>query len=172
MKMGSEIYRIHRESGEIQFLTENENYPLALAANDEMLFILHVSGVSLFDLNEKNVAEKQDEVLSGFFSQRQDDILNDISSVFLYPCGEELYVLTHEGIFVHELYGSEMRRVVDGSACGIGDIGRGFLGMTVTEAEGEKIFNVLYTDGKLLRYVKDKYFLKSFFIISISSSII
>ena len=156
MKMGSEIYRIHRESGEIQFLTENENYPLALAANDEMLFILHVSGVSLFDLNEKNVAEKQDEVLSGFFSQRQDDILNDISSVFLYPCGEELYVLTHEGIFVHELYGSEMRRVVDGSACGIGDIGRGFLGMTVTEAEGEKIFNVLYTDGKLLRYVKDK----------------
>lgn len=155
MKKSCEIYRIDGESGEIQFLTESTNYPLYLAADSEMLFILHANGVLLYDLNKKNVAEKQDEVLSEFFSQRQEAFLNDISSVFLYPCEDEVYILTHEGVYVHELYGNEMERIVDGNSCGIGDIGRGFLGMAVSEAEGEKIFYILYTDGKFLRYVKD-----------------
>lgn len=155
MSRGFEIYRIDPESGETRFLTESTSYPLYLAADGEMLFVIHGEGVLLYDLQENQVAARQDEVLSSFFSGRQEEFLIGETSILLYPFGEDIYVLTHDGIFVHKLYGETMECIVDGGACAISDIRREFAGMAVTEGSGDKIFTILYTDGVLMRYVKD-----------------
>lgn len=159
MSKGFEIYRIDPESGETRFLTESTSYPLCLASDGEMLYVIHGEGVLLYDLQENQVATRQDEVLSSFFSGKQEEFLNGETSILLYPLGEDIYVLTHDGIFLHKLYGESMERIVDGGACAIGDIRRGFAGMAVTEGgkdgAGDGIFTVLYTDGMLMRYVKD-----------------
>lgn len=154
------IYRVDSETGETEFLTECASYPLALASNGELLFVAHTSGVLIYDLQKNEAAQKQDEVLSSFFTGKLEDILNNPSSLFLYPWGEDIYVLSHDGIYCHELYGEEMVCIVEGSSCSIGNIDSGFAGMAVTEPDdggnGEKIFTVLYTDGRLMRYTKDE----------------
>lgn len=203
MSKGFEIYRIDPETGEMTFLTESASYPLHLAADGEMLYVIQMDGVLLYDLRKNQTAAKQDEVLSAFFAGKQEELLNDATAVLLCPCGEDIYVLSHSGIFAHKLYGESMECIVDGGACSIGDIGRGFAGMAVWEVSGEKgdagnadagnvdaenaaagnadaenvdagnadtgnvdeknaetnmdrVFTVLYTDGKLMRYVKDE----------------
>ena len=159
MSKGFEIYRIDPESGEARFLTESTSYPLYLASDGEMLYVIHGEGVLLYDLQENQVAVRQDDVLSSFFSGKQEAFLTEETTILLYPLGEDIYVLTHDGIFLHKLYGESMERIVDGGACAIGDIRRGFAGMAVTggdeEGAGEAIFTILYTDGMLMRYVKD-----------------
>lgn len=171
MSKGFEIYQIDPESGETRFLTESTSYPLYLASDGEMLFVIHGNGVLLFDLQKNQVAARQDEVLSSFFSGKQEAFLNGETTILLYPLGEDIYVLTHDGIFLHKLYGESMEPIVDGGSCAIGDIRRGFAGMAVTggsrdeigesentgeeNAGSDKVFTILYTDGGLMRYAKD-----------------
>lgn len=160
---GYEIYQIDPATGEMLFLTESTFYPLYLAANEEMLFVVHSSGVLLYDLQNKKVAEKQDETLSALLAGKlENSVVMGTSPLLLYPCGsrssggDEILLLMRSGIYSYQLYGGETECILDGGMYSISDVDKEFAGMAVTEGETGRIFYILYSDGKLMRYVMDK----------------
>lgn len=168
MCKGYEIYQIDPSIGEMLFLTESAFYPLYLAADEDMLFVVHSSGVLLYDLQNKKVAEKQDETLSSLLAGKLENSVMEGSPLLLYPCrtrssseshssgGDEILLLMRSGIYSYKLYGGEPECILDGGMYSISDVDKEFAGMAVTEGESGSIFYILYSDGKLMRYVMDE----------------
>ncbi len=157
MYKGQEIYRIDEKDGTLEFLTECISYPSYLAANENILFVVHQNGVLLYDLQNRAVAEKQDEALSKFFTEGMNDVSTyKSSSMLLYPHVEDIYILNPNGIYSYELYGGKMECIIDGSMCGISEVDREFVSLAVSEESEEKVFYIYYSDGNLMRYAKDK----------------
>lgn len=168
MCKGYEIYQIDPSTGEMLFLTESAFYPFYLAADEDMLFVVHSSGVLLYDLQNKKVAEKQDETLSSLLAGKLENSVMEGSPLLLYPCrtcssseshssgGDEILLLMRSGIYSYKLYGGEPECILDGGMYSISDVDKEFAGMAVTEGESGHIFYILYSDGKLMRYVVDE----------------
>lgn len=156
MSKGCAVYRVDPVDGELQFLTESSVAPLYLSADDKHLFIVHMDGVILYDLQKGMIAAKQDEALSTFLKGKIDVSMDKTSSVLLYSYKEKIYILTKNGLYLHELYGGEMDCIVDGGLCSISDVDINFAGLAVTEEDGQNVFFVLYADGRLMRYTKDE----------------
>lgn len=149
----NEIYQIDPVNGEVNFLTECTSFPFYLVEHGGMLFIVHQSGVLLYDLQNKEVAEKQDDILSAFLDGRITNYGYDGYSCLLCPSEENIYILTHNGLYRHELYGEGMECILDGSLYCISNIDREFIGMAVAEKD---TFYVYYSDGNLMRYTFDE----------------
>lgn len=170
MCKGYEIYQIDPSTGEMLFLTESAFYPLYLTADEDRLFVVHSSGVLLYDLQNKKVAEKQDETLSSLLAGKLEleNSVTEGSPLLLYPCrtrssseshssgGDEILLLIRSGIYSYKLYGGEPECILDGGMYSISDVDKEFAGMAVTEGESGRIFYILYSDGKLMRYVMDE----------------
>lgn len=170
MCKGYEIYQIDPSTGEMLFLTESAFYPLYLAADEDRLFVVHSSGVLLYDLQNKKVAEKQDETLSSLLAGKLEleNSVTEGSPLLLYPCrtrsssesrssgGDAILLLMRSGIYSYQLYSGETKCLLDGSMYSISDVDKEFAGMAVTEGESGRIFYILYSDGKLMRYVMDE----------------
>lgn len=145
---GQDIYRTDSVTGETDFVMECAGYPSYMAADEKMLYIVTAKGLVLYDLEGEETAPQQDEVLSNFVGARED--------VLLYPCDVGIYVVTHEGIYRHELYGDSVECLMDGEMCGLGNRDRELLGMAVVQAGEKDAFLVYCSDGTLLRYDYDE----------------
>ena len=141
------VYRIDPASGECQFLFESQGYPYYAASDEKMLYVADESGIWIYDL-ESSELKQQDTLLNDLTIKEAGDFL-------LYPYGEEVYILTREGLYLYELYSESKTRLIDGSLCSIGDITKNYVGMAVIEIGNNAEFLIYYSDGSLLRYVYD-----------------
>ncbi|MDE7112749.1 MAG: extracellular solute-binding protein, partial [Acetatifactor sp.] len=110
----------------------------------------------------KKVADKQEETLASLLAGKLDNSVIATSPLILYPCGsrrsgeDEILLLMRSGIYSYKLYGGETECILDGDMYSISDVDKEFAGMAVTEGETGRIFYILYSDGKLMRYVMDE----------------
>ena len=151
---GVRYYRMDPATGEMELLLESERLAYHIAEGDGLLYLLSSDGVVLYDLERKAVAEEQDSLLSEFVAGKWGGSFSEVS-VLCCPYGGGLYLLTHQGIYWHELYSDSVDRVVDGGLCSIGDTEKAFTGMALLETEGEPEFLVLYDGEELMRYTYD-----------------
>lgn len=155
---GREIYRLDPSGGELAFLLESEYLVGCLAAGEKYLYLAHADGVLIYDLEKGGIAERQDEALSFFVSENAGGRPPGRSMLGMYPYGNGIYLLLKSGLYWHELYGEGMEMVIDGDACGIGDLNRETVGLAVVEGgdtQTKPIFLVSYSDGTLERYAYD-----------------
>ncbi|MBQ7918633.1 MAG: carbohydrate ABC transporter substrate-binding protein [Lachnospiraceae bacterium] len=141
------VYWIDSTTGECQFLFESQGYPYYAASDEKMLYVADESGIWIYDL-ESSELKQQDTLLNDLTIKEAGDFL-------LYPYGEEVYILTREGLYLYELYSESKTRLIDGSLCSIGDITKNYVGMAVIETGNNAEFLIYYSDGSLLRYVYD-----------------
>lgn len=149
------IYRTDPATGETVLLTEAPG-TVYLSASEKLLYVLNMDSLKLFDL-ETGEPAGQDETLSDYLSSKGLEMGNDYSSnVILYPYGEEVYILTHDGLYRHTLYKKDMELILDSSLYdNIGNTDIGFIGMEILEEESGRTFLILYSDGSLKRYTFD-----------------
>lgn len=155
LNQGHRIYRVDPTDGETEFFAESPVYPSYMAADSRFLYVVTYGiGLTLYEAETGRAAAEQDEKLSDFVAQSyKNGLWYDF--FILYPCGDSVYALTYQGIYRHELYGDEIRQMIDGGRCGIGDVSRYFRGMAVTEGKSGTEFWVCYSDGCLMRYVRE-----------------
>lgn len=146
------VYRTDAATGDTNLVWESEGvYPVSLAADEKLLYIVTLDGLVLYDLERQEIAPQQDEALAAFLGGRKD--------ILLYPCGTGIYVVAHEGIFWHELYGDTVECLMEGEMYGLGNRNRELVEIAVLEAEGKgakEAFLVYCSDGTLLRYDYDE----------------
>ena len=154
---GSKIYQGDPADGQVRFLLESSVYPSFIAADETMLYVVHDSGVLLYDLSKEQVAGRQDEVLSEFLAGKASISVAMGKEAILHPYGEGVYILTQGGLYWHELYGASLERVIDSTTCSISANAMGFVKMAIIEKEEEEkpSFLVYYGDGSLTRYTYD-----------------
>lgn len=148
-------YKINPITGETQFLTESAWKATHAAADENMLYLANESGVLLFDLNMCDMAPLQDQVLSDFVAENASLQECDGDPSILYPYRDGVYILTHSGLYWHELYGESIEPVIDGNFCTMSDSRRIFTGMALIETEAEPDFLILYDRKELMRYTYD-----------------
>ena len=73
----------------------------------------------------------------------------------LYPYGDGVYILTHRGLYWHELYGKTTEQIIDGTDCAIGNPGMILTGMALRATDGKPEFLILYDNKSLMRYTYD-----------------
>lgn len=152
--MVTSIYRIDASTGEMEFLLDVTGEMRYAAADEKLLYIVMENGLLLYDLQERRQILEEDEILEAFVAQGVAYCYPGYTFM-LYPYGEGVYILSHAGLYWHELYGEEMVQVIDGRQCGIGIPERDFVGMTVLEGEEKPVFLIAYTDGTLARFTFD-----------------
>lgn len=144
------VYQTDKKNGNTLLLTETDGNIVQIAAGEAYVYILTQKGVILYDLKKECPAE-QDQVLSEFLAEA---VRKEGNAVFLYPYKEALYILTHEGLYRYQLYGESMEQLLDHNY-GLSDMDRNFCGMAVIEEEELPVFLILYSDGRLMRYIRD-----------------
>lgn len=147
MKNGLSVYRTDAGTGETGLLMECTGYPLYMAADEKLLYVATTDGLVLYDLEKSEIASRQDEVLSEFLGDRED--------ILLYPRERGVYVVLHEGIYWHELYGDSVECLMDGEMYELGDRDRKLVGMAVVRSGEKDSFLVYCSDGTLMRYDYD-----------------
>ena len=158
VSLSCQIYRVDPGTGDVRLLLESAVYPLYMAADDKLLYIVSAGGVLLFDLEKEEVKTQQDEKLSALVAGDADmrgiDSYN--LSVLLYPFEGGVYVLTNRGLYRHVLYDEETKQLIDAGMYTMGDVDKDFWGMAVIgEAEEKPAFLICYSDRTLMRYVFD-----------------
>ena len=148
-------YQLDSATGEIRFLTENQWSASYIAADDRFLYLVNENGVLLFDLNAGKPA-LQDQALSEFVAENATGSpLSGEYPALLYPYGDGVYILTHRGLYWHELYGKTTEQIIDGTDCAIGNPGMILTGMALRATDGKPEFLILYDNKSLMRYTYD-----------------
>lgn len=153
--LGKQIYRTDAVTGNTELLTNTADYPAYLAAADGLLYILSHTGLQIYDLEKGQMSDRQDEFLSEYLNGKSTGYTDGSASVLLYPFEEEVYILTHEGLYRHKLYEETMEPVLDDGYDSITNQDRDFAGMAVLRKEDAAVFLILYSDGSLVRYTYD-----------------
>ncbi len=150
------VCQIDPKTGESRLLFELPDYTLFGTGNGELLYLVGITGVHIYDLEQKVLLE-QDDTLNKIL-RKNSEAIDGKNPFLLYPGEEskELYILVKDGLYRHVLYEDSMEQIIDGSLCGIGDINKDFVGMTELKVAEESKFLILYSDGSLMKYVYDK----------------
>jgi len=150
------IYKTDGVTGDTSLLAETNDFIVSLATAGHVLYAVTMDGLSLFNSDSGERLAQQDELLGEYLGGKGLEPLSNAFPAILCPLGEEIYVLTHDGLYRHTLYEDTMELVLDsGVFSSIGNPDRDFVGMAVMEGDGKDIFLVLYSDGSLMRYVFD-----------------
>lgn len=148
-------YQLDSATGEIRFLTENQWTASYIAADDRFLYLVNENGVLLFDLNAGKTA-LEDQVLSKFVAENTTvSPLSGEYPALLCPYENGVYILTHRGLYWHELYGKNTEQIIDGTDCAIGNSDRMLTGMALRATEGKPEFLILFDNKNLMRYTYD-----------------
>ncbi len=150
------VCQIDPKTGESRLLFELSVYILFGTGNGELLYLVGTTGVYIYDLEQKVLLE-QDDTLNKIL-RKDSEAIDGKNPFLLYPGEEskELYILVKEGLYRHVLYEDSMEQIIDGSLCGIGDINKDFVGMADLKVAEESKFQILYSDGSLMKYVYNK----------------
>lgn len=149
------IYQVNQDSGEMVLLAEVSDEVRCMAADENYLYIVTENGLILYDLGKQQVSAEQDEVLTNFLAGKA-VFCREGQTVQLYPYGDGVYILIHNGVYWHERYGKTVEQVVNGRICSISNEDRNFLGMALLETGDRPEFLIAYTDGVLERYSYDE----------------
>lgn len=150
---GARYHRLDPATGEMELLWEGHYNTYFITADDRLLYLVDDTGVHLFDLEKRELRTEQDQVLSDFIAEKYD--LSENIPTMLCPYKDGVYILTHQGMYWHRLYGETVEMVIDGGFCSMGAAGRTFTGLALRETEGEPEFFVMYDGKELVRYTYD-----------------
>lgn len=157
VNLGNYIYRVDPDTGNAGLLLESTAYPLYMAADDKLLYVVSAEGVLLYDLEQGEIRAQQDEKLSALVSgsagMRGIDSYN--LPLLLYPFEGGVYILTDSGLYRHVLYEEETKQLIDAGMYTMGDANKDFLGMAVVGETETPVFLICYSDRTLMRYVFD-----------------
>ncbi len=150
----SRYYQLSPVTGEIRLLTESSWNASYMAADDHILYLVNETGVLLYDLGTGEA--RQDQVLSDFVAEHATvSPLSGEYPALLQPYDNGVYILTHSGLYWHELYTKDVVQVIDGASCSIGNTGREFTDIALRETGGKPDFLILYDRNELVRYTYD-----------------
>ncbi len=150
------VYQVNPKSGDALFLFEIPSYASYGATNGKILYVADIEGIQIYDLEKKELLQ-------------QDETLNQLLLPLIQPGmggqpfllnpdmeREGLYIVTKDGLFHHVLYETQMQQIMIGSLYSMGDRTKSFINMTITEEDDHNIYNILYTDGSMMKYVFDE----------------
>ncbi len=149
------VYEINREDGSLQELCSVDGVTDYVCFTDRYMVILTSRTAELYDLEEKNLASK-DEVLQNFIAEEAGDAIgsNSGSHCIVMDSGEEdvIYLAMNTGLYRHVLGGTVLEQVADGGLNSLGDPQMYLKGMAVLP---DNEFIVLYNGPKLCHYTYD-----------------
>lgn len=154
---GDVLYRVDTETGETDYLWDFPGNVVYLAVSGEYLFADCGGTLMIYSLSSKERLS-EDSVLNETLKKYLGEYEGDFSRIYLIaPSQKEegIYVLTHEGLFYHVMYGTVMEQMIEGSLCSIGDISKCFSALYVDETGDMPVFYVAYDSGKASRFVYD-----------------
>ncbi len=152
----NKVYQVDPKSGDTLFLFEVPNYASYGASNGKLLYVVDIEGIQIFDLEKKELLQ-QDEILNQVLLPLVQSGMG--GGLFLLNPDTEregLYIVTKDGLFHHVLHETQMEQIMIGSLYSIGDRTKSFINMTITEDAGHNIYNILYSDGSMMKYVFDE----------------
>ncbi len=151
---GSALYEVDIQSGEMHKYMSLPAMPdLLQFQGDYMILLTSQDGITFYDMKEEKWVD--DSVLAEFMRKDylDDYYCYDTFSVYMVP-GEEgtLYVAGKGGVYRHVIGGSAMEQIIDGSLSTFSNPSISIVNMLALD---NNEFMVLFSSGKLVRYVYD-----------------
>lgn len=142
--------------GGFQQVFETEGMTDYACDTDRYMVNITSRGIVLYDRENEMVAD-EDKILQDFIMENAGNEIGSYSDAYSVVAakGEQedvLYFAWSGGLYRHVIGGTALEQVVDGTLSSMGDPMMLFLGMEVLP---DNEFLVLYTGGKLYRYVYD-----------------
>ena len=142
--------------GEAKLLIESEGLPEYVCFTESCMIVSGSRGLTFYDL-EGGMTGEGDQVLQDFFTEHFSDEIGANSDAYtaVLAEGEQadvIYFACENGLYRHVLGGTAVEQVVEGNLSSMGDPKMHLAGMEVLP---DNEFAVLYTNGKLYRYVYD-----------------
>lgn len=152
--MGGKVYEMNPESGEADFLYESEGLSDYACFTDQYMINITSREILLYDLENRILAD-DDKVLQDFIRESTGDQIgaNADSYEVVMVQGEQedvIYFACSSGLYRHVTGGAAVEQIVEGELSSMGDPMMNLAGMAVLP---DNEFAVLYTNGKLYRYV-------------------
>ena len=154
--LGHRMYEMDPAGGEAEFLYEAEGLSDYVCFTDTYMIDITSRGLLFYDLENKMVVDG-DRILQDFITENMGDGIGANSGSFavVMARGEEKDVVCfacESGLYRHVIGGTAVEQVVAGSLSSLGDPMMSLAGMVVLP---DNEFAILYTNGKMYRYVYD-----------------
>lgn len=142
--------------GSFKQVFETEGMTDYACATERYMVNITSRGIVFYDKEDEMVTD-EDRVLQDFIMEHEGDGIGSNADAYsvVAAAGEQedvLYFALSSGLYRHVIGGTALEQVVDGALSSMGDPMLMFQGM---EALPDNEFMVLYTGGKLCRYVYD-----------------
>ena len=153
---GEPVYEVKEDGSCEAFLTVNGNIPELIQFQGNLMILdgYDYDGYLIYDMEKKTYIE--DEVLADFITENyKNRDTNGGSQHDLYFCLKEegvLYLAGEKGLYRHVIGGSAMEQIVDGSLSTFSNPAHHLEGVIPLD---NNEFLVLFTGGKLVKYVYD-----------------
>lgn len=154
--MGHRTYVMDPVSGEAKQLYEAEGLSDYVCFTDSYMIDITSRGPLFYDMENEMVSDG-DKVLQDFIMEKVGDEIgaNSDSYTIVMVQGEEkdvVYFACESGLYRHVIGGTAVEEVMAGNLSSLGDPMMSLAGMAVLP---DNEFAVLYTNGKMYRYVYD-----------------
>lgn len=150
------VYEMDPAGGAPRKLFEGEGLSDYMCFTDQYLIDIGSRGLLFYDMENEIVADA-DRVLKDFITENVGGEIgaNSGSYTVVMAEGEEadvVYLAFKGGLYRHVIGGTAVEQVMEGSLSSLGDPKMGLAGMAVLP---DNEFAILYTNGKMYRYVYD-----------------
>lgn len=153
--LAGNVYEMDPEAGTARKLFETEGLTDYICFTERYLIALTSRGIVFYDMENEMPAD-EDKVLKDFIAEHAGDIGSTADSYSIVmeqgEQGDVVYFACSDGLYRHVLGGTAVEKVVEGSLSSLGDPKMFLAGMAVLP---DNEFAVLYTNGRMYRYVYD-----------------
>lgn len=151
--IGGNVYEMDPEAGTAKKLFDTEGLSDYICFTDSYLIDITTRGLLFYDLKQEILTDG-DRILEDFIAEQIDDIGGnaDAYSIVMEPGEQEdaVYFACSGGLYRHVIGGTAVEQILEGSLSYLGDPQMQIAGMAVLP---DHEFAVLYTNGKMYRYV-------------------
>ncbi|MCI8586638.1 MAG: carbohydrate ABC transporter substrate-binding protein [Lachnospiraceae bacterium] len=151
--MSGKIYEMSPDGSSKEQLMEMEGISDYVCFTDSSMIISGSRGLTFYDM-ERRMPGDNDKVLQDFFTENAGDVgANSGSYTVVLAEGEQpdvIYFACESGLYRHVIGGTAVEQIMEGNLSSLGDPKMSLAGMVVLP---DNEFLILYTNGKLYRYV-------------------
>ena len=152
--LGGKVYEMNLENGTSKQIFETEGLSDFICFTDQFMIDLTSAGVLFYDM-ENGMLVNEDQVLEDFIEEHVGNEIGSYSDAYCVVMaeGEEsnvIYFACADGLYRHVIGGTTVEQIMEGTLSSMGDPMMMLAGMAVLP---DNEFVVLYTNGKLYRYV-------------------